>query len=133
MSNTLKPRSPVITDGLERAAARTMLMFDNDGLSPEDLDKLIIGVANTWIEIGPCNFHLRRLAAKVKAGIRDATSMLNSPTLKSKHGLRSGLHLNHAMHVVSANGDTCEAWLTEDHTLYDRFMPQRRTAQRSVL
>ena len=42
------------------------------GLSPEDLDKPIIGVANTWIEIGPCNFHLRRLAAKVKEGIRAA-------------------------------------------------------------
>ena len=36
------------------------------------LTKPIIGVANTWIEIGPCNFHLRRLAAKVKQGIRDA-------------------------------------------------------------
>ena len=72
MPNTLKPRSSVITDGPDRAAARTMLMFGDGGLSPEDLDKPIIGVANTWIEIGPCNFHLRRLAAKVKAGIRDA-------------------------------------------------------------
>ena len=72
MSNTLKPRSATITDGPDRAAARTMLMFGDDGLTPEDLDKPIIGVANTWIEIGPCNFHLRRLAAKVKAGIREA-------------------------------------------------------------
>ena len=72
MSNELKPRSYVITDGPDRAAARTMLMFGDGGLSPEDLDKPIIGVANTWIEIGPCNFHLRRLAAKVKQGIRDA-------------------------------------------------------------
>jgi len=72
MSNKLKPRSYVITDGPDRAAARTMLMFGDGGLSPEDLDKPIIGVANTWIEIGPCNFHLRRLAAKVKQGIRDS-------------------------------------------------------------
>ena len=72
MSNTLKPRSYAITDGPDRAAARTMLMFGDGGLSPEDLDKPIIGVANTWIEIGPCNFHLRRLAAKVKEGIRAA-------------------------------------------------------------
>ncbi len=72
MSNKLKPRSYVITDGPDRAAARTMLMFGDDGLTPADLDKPIIGVANTWIEIGPCNFHLRRLAAKVKQGIRDA-------------------------------------------------------------
>ncbi len=72
MSKKLKPRSYVITDGPDRAAARTMLMFGDEGLTPEDLDKPIIGVANTWIEIGPCNFHLRRLAAKVKQGIRDA-------------------------------------------------------------
>ena len=72
MSNKLKPRSYVITDGPDRAAARTMLMFGDEGLTPEDLDKPIIGVANTWIEIGPCNFHLRRLAAKVKQGICDA-------------------------------------------------------------
>ena len=72
MPNKLKPRSYAITDGPDRAAARTMLMFGDGGLSPEDLDKPIIGVANTWIEIGPCNFHLRRLAAKVKAGIRAA-------------------------------------------------------------
>ncbi len=49
-----------------------MLMFGDGGLSPEDLDRPIIGIANTWIEIGPCNFHLRRLAAKVKEGIRAA-------------------------------------------------------------
>ncbi len=72
MSNKLKPRSYAITDGPDRAAARTMLMFGDGGLSPDDLDKPIIGVANTWIEIGPCNFHLRRLAAKVKEGIRAA-------------------------------------------------------------
>ncbi len=72
MSNKLKPRSYAITDGPDRAAARTMLMFGDGGLSPEDLDKPIIGVANTWIEIGPCNFHLRCLAAKVKEGIRAA-------------------------------------------------------------
>lgn len=72
MSNQLKPRSYAITDGPDRAAARTMLMFGDGGLSPEDLDNPIIGVANTWIEIGPCNFHLRRLAAKVKEGIRAA-------------------------------------------------------------
>ena len=72
MANKLKPRSYAITDGPDRAAARAMLMFNDGGLSLEDLDRPLIGVANTWIEIGPCNFHLRRLAAKVKAGIRAA-------------------------------------------------------------
>jgi dihydroxy-acid dehydratase len=42
------------------------------GFTDDDLARPIVGVANTWIEIGPCNFHLRRLAAKVKEGIRAA-------------------------------------------------------------
>jgi dihydroxy-acid dehydratase len=42
------------------------------GLTDDDLSKPIIGIANTWTEIGPCNFHLRRLSAKLKEGIRRA-------------------------------------------------------------
>jgi dihydroxy-acid dehydratase len=42
------------------------------GLKDEDFSKPLIGVANTWIEIGPCNYHLRELAAQVKEGIRAA-------------------------------------------------------------
>ena len=42
------------------------------GLTDEDLAKPLIGVANTWIEVMPCNFHLRRLSEKVKEGIRAA-------------------------------------------------------------
>jgi dihydroxy-acid dehydratase len=42
------------------------------GFTDEDLSRPIIGVANTWIEIMPCNFHLRRLSERVKAGIRAA-------------------------------------------------------------
>lgn len=61
-----------MTDGPERAAARAMLMFGQGGLSREDLKRPLVGIANTWIEIGPCNFHLRRLAAKVKEGVRAA-------------------------------------------------------------
>ena len=38
----------------------------------EDLSRPLVGVANTWIEIGPCNYHLRELAGHVKAGIRAA-------------------------------------------------------------
>jgi dihydroxy-acid dehydratase len=70
MADNLKPRSGVITDGPDRAPSRAMLKAV--GFSDEDLSRPIIGVANTWIEIGPCNFHLRRLAAKVKEGIRAA-------------------------------------------------------------
>src|SRR5689334_17155062 len=42
------------------------------GLKDDDFKKPLIGVANTWIEIGPCNYHLRELAEHVKAGIRAA-------------------------------------------------------------
>jgi dihydroxy-acid dehydratase len=70
MADSLKPRSAVITDGPDRAPTRAMLKAV--GFSDEDLRRPIIGVANTWIEIGPCNYHLRRLAVKVKEGIRAA-------------------------------------------------------------
>jgi len=42
------------------------------GLTDDDLSKPLVGIANTWIEIGPCNFHLRRLAEHVKHGVREA-------------------------------------------------------------
>ncbi|HEX9788784.1 MAG TPA: dihydroxy-acid dehydratase [Candidatus Binatia bacterium] len=70
MADHMKPRSGVITDGPDRAPSRAMLKAA--GFSDEDLRRPIVGVANTWIEIGPCNYHLRRLAAKVKEGIRAA-------------------------------------------------------------
>jgi dihydroxy-acid dehydratase len=70
MAQELRSRSRAITEGPERAPARAMLKAA--GFTDEDLARPLIGVANTWIEIGPCNFHLRRLAAKVKEGIRAA-------------------------------------------------------------
>ncbi|KPK13134.1 MAG: dihydroxy-acid dehydratase [Anaerolineae bacterium SG8_19] len=63
-------RSDRLKTGYDRAPARAMLKAV--GFSDEDLRRPLVGVANTWIEIGPCNFHLRRLAAKVKEGIRAA-------------------------------------------------------------
>ncbi len=68
--NDLRGPSHVLLDGPDRAPARAMLRAT--GLTDEDLSKPLIGVANTWIEIGPCNFHLRRLSARVKDGIRAA-------------------------------------------------------------
>lgn len=72
MSNEHNPKkySIPLTEGPSRAAARSYLR--GVGFSKEDLHKPIIGVANTWTEIGPCNFHLRDVAAAVKQGIRDA-------------------------------------------------------------
>jgi dihydroxy-acid dehydratase len=47
-------------------------MFKGIGFTDADLDRPLVGVANTWIETMPCNFHLRTLATKVKEGIRAA-------------------------------------------------------------
>ena len=66
----LKHRSRGITDGRDRAPARAM--FKAIGFSDSDLERPLIGVANTWIETMPCNFHLRRLSAQLKQGIRAA-------------------------------------------------------------
>ncbi|MBZ5563280.1 MAG: dihydroxy-acid dehydratase [Acidobacteriia bacterium] len=65
-----KYRSHIITDGRDRAGARAMLK--GIGFTDADLARPIVGIANTWIETMPCNFHLRRLAAKVKEGVRAA-------------------------------------------------------------
>src|SRR6476660_6668855 len=65
-----RTRSAAITEGPHRAGARAMLKAV--GFDDEALKKPIVGVANTWIEIGPCNLHLRELAAAVKDGVREA-------------------------------------------------------------
>ena len=62
--------SIALTEGASRAPARAM--FRAVGFTREDLAKPIIGIANTWTEIGPCNFHLRQIAEAVKQGIREA-------------------------------------------------------------
>ena len=69
---TLDPKqhSRVITEGRDRAGARAMLKAI--GFNDDDLARPIIGVANTWTETMPCNYHLRRMAVKVKEGIRAA-------------------------------------------------------------
>ena len=70
MSLSPKHKSHDLTDGPGRAPARAMLKAV--GFSDDDLAKPLVGVANTWIEIMPCNYHLRRLSERVKAGIRAA-------------------------------------------------------------
>src|SRR5213593_1623762 len=70
MTSQLKHSSRDLVDGPERAPARAMLKAV--GFTDDDLSRPLVGVANTWIEIMPCNYHLRRLSEKVKAGIRAA-------------------------------------------------------------
>ncbi|AOS46355.1 Dihydroxy-acid dehydratase [Lacunisphaera limnophila] len=65
-----KRHSHLVTEGPSRAPARAMMKAV--GFTDEDLSKPLIGIANTWTEIGPCNFHLRALAEHVKAGVRAA-------------------------------------------------------------
>ncbi|MGA2664092.1 MAG: dihydroxy-acid dehydratase [Nitrososphaerales archaeon] len=67
MSGTVRNR---LTAGVERAPQRAMLRAI--GLTDEDLERPIIGIANTWVEAQPCNYHLREVAQKVKQGVRDA-------------------------------------------------------------
>ena len=66
----MKPRSGLVTDGLERAPARGMLravgMGDDDWVKPQ------IGIASSWNEITPCNLSLDRLAKASKQGVIDA-------------------------------------------------------------
>jgi dihydroxy-acid dehydratase len=63
-------RSRALLDGPDRAAARAQLK--GVGFDDEALQRPIVGVANTWTETMPCNFHLRRLAERVKDGVRAA-------------------------------------------------------------
>ncbi|MGH8165205.1 MAG: dihydroxy-acid dehydratase, partial [Rhodanobacteraceae bacterium] len=66
----LKLRSAALTHGPQRAAARAM--FKAIGFSDGDLEKPIVGIANTWTETMPCGYNLRELAAHVKDGVRAA-------------------------------------------------------------
>jgi dihydroxy-acid dehydratase len=65
-----RPRSSVVFDGPDRAAARAYMK--GIGFDDEALSRPTVGIANTWIEAMPCNFHLRELAEAVKQGVRDA-------------------------------------------------------------
>jgi len=65
-----RPRSSAVFDGPERAFARAYMK--GIGFDDEDLSRPTIGIANTWIEAMPCNFHLRAVAEKVKEGVRAA-------------------------------------------------------------
>ena len=70
MTNPMKPRSGLVTDGLERAPARGMLRAV--GMKDEDWAKPQIGIASSWNEITPCNLSLDRLAKASKQGVFDA-------------------------------------------------------------
>jgi len=85
----IKPRSRMVTDGLERAAARGMLravgMGDDDWVKPQ------IGVASSWNEITPCNLSLDRLADAAKDGVHAAGGYpLEFGTISVSDGISMG-------------------------------------------
>jgi dihydroxy-acid dehydratase len=87
--SSLKPRSSALTEGAHRAPARAMLRAA--GLKDADFSKPLIGIANTWIEIGPCNYHLRELAEHVRQGIRAAGgAALEFNTVSISDGITMG-------------------------------------------
>ena len=68
--NKMKPRSGLVTEGIERAPARGMLRAV--GMKDEDFAKPQIGIASSWNEVTPCNLSLDRLAKASKKGVKDA-------------------------------------------------------------
>jgi len=86
-----------LTAGIERTPQRAMLRAI--GLTDEDFDKPIIGIANTWVEAQPCNYNLRELANEVKRGVRDAggtplefnTIAINDAIAMGHEGMKASL------------------------------------------
>ncbi|MGB1287123.1 MAG: dihydroxy-acid dehydratase [Aggregatilineales bacterium] len=88
-TSQLNARSRTLVEGTDRAAARAMLKAT--GLTDDDLKKPLIGIANTWTEIGPCNFHLRLLAHEIKKGIKAAGgTALEFNTISISDGITMG-------------------------------------------
>jgi len=84
-----KPHSHVVTDGIERTAARGMLRAV--GMGDADWDKPQIGVASSWNEITPCNLSLNRLAKRAKVGVRGADGFpMEFGTISVSDGISMG-------------------------------------------
>lgn len=89
MTNPMKPRSHVVTDGIERAPARGMLRAV--GMGDEDWEKPQIGVASSWNEVTPCNLSLDRLADAVKGGVHAAKGFpMQFGTISVSDGISMG-------------------------------------------
>ncbi len=84
-----KPHSSIVTDGVERAAARGMLRAV--GMGDDDWRKPQIGVASSWNEITPCNLSLDRLAKRAKIGVKGADGFpLEFGTISVSDGISMG-------------------------------------------
>ncbi len=93
----VQKRPARLTAGIERTPQRAMLRAI--GLTDEDFDKPIIGIANTWVEAQPCNYNLKELAEQVKKGVRDAggtplefnTIAINDAMAMGHEGMKASL------------------------------------------
>jgi dihydroxy-acid dehydratase len=84
-----RPRSRMVTDGPERAPARAMLRAV--GFSEEDFTKPQVGVASSWNEVTPCNYHLDKLAALAKEGVRQGGAVpIEFTTIAVSDGIAMG-------------------------------------------
>jgi dihydroxy-acid dehydratase len=90
MSNERKrPRSWQVTEGPERAPARAMLRAV--GFGEDDFGKPQVGVASSWNEVTPCNYHLDKLAALAKEGVRQGSSVpIEFTTIAVSDGIAMG-------------------------------------------
>jgi dihydroxy-acid dehydratase len=84
-----RPRSWEVTEGPERAPARAYLRAV--GFSEEDFGKSQVGVASSWNEVTPCNYHLNKLAALAKEGVRQGGAVpLEFTTIAVSDGIAMG-------------------------------------------
>ena len=108
-TNKMKPRSGLVTDGMERAAARGMLRAV--GFKDEDFAKAQIGIASSWNEITPCNLSLDRLAKASKKGVIEAGGFpMQFGTISVSDGIsmgHEGMHFSLVSREVIA--DSVEA------------------------
>ena len=108
-TNKMKPRSGLVTDGMERAPARGMLRAV--GFKDEDFAKAQIGIASSWNEITPCNLSLDRLAKASKKGVIEAGGFpMQFGTISVSDGIsmgHEGMHFSLVSREVIA--DSVEA------------------------
>ena len=85
----VRPRSWQVTEGPRSAPARAMLRAV--GFSEEDLGKAQVGVASSWNEVTPCNYHLDKLAALAKEGVRQGDAVpVEFTTIAVSDGIAMG-------------------------------------------
>ena len=90
MTNPLKFKSSMMTEGDKRAPNRAMLRAV--GFNDEDFDKPVIGIASTWSEITPCNMHIDKLALEAKTGTKNADG---APLIFGTITVSDGISMGH--------------------------------------